>query len=436
MKQRKVVLSGVLIVLLLAVSLTVRGEGYNRIEYYGADAAGPDDWEWLSSQGVNAVFLGMSGGGMGDAFYERAREAGVKLFVWPLGSHEEGTPWKWEGGNDWDITQGTVLLRELVRNRDVVIAVMSLHEPYWRGGAGAIPAESQKALADEIRGYTRAYGHELEVLNLVNSVSYWQDDPVVQGQMDWAGIWLHCWDAEGTEQQARELVSQDRAYIDAHGLDIKLVFLVQAFGIDGTSYRMPTYDELRGLSCDILGQNALEGFLYYSWGQAGGHYTDWLENHPELHGVIKDVYDNCVDIEQPEPTDTPTPQPPPTIVPTDTPIPVPTSTSTPDDIPPTKIPETKTPTPTHTPEPTDTPIPEPTDTPTPAPTPEPPSCDLDYQWSWCVRCGESWDWRFSAKWYGWHRCVWSFLVCVWDNAHTEDGDGDGTWTCPCEGCGP
>jgi len=136
----------------------------------------------------------------------------------------------------------------------------------------------------------------------------------------------------------------------------------------------------------------------------------------------------------PEPTTTNTPKPPPTIVPTDTPIPVPTSTSTPDDIPPTKIPETKTPTPTDTPEPTDTPVPEPTNTPTPTPTPEPPSCERDYQWSWCVRCGESWDWRFGAGWHTWQRCVWSFLVCVWDNAHVEDGDGDGTWTCPCEGC--
>jgi len=296
-----------LVLLVFGISRTPGRSSPQRLEYYGVDAAAPEDWERLASQGVNSVFFGMSGYGVGASFYQRAREAGVKLFVWPLGSGEEYTPWHWNGGNSWDISEGEPLLRELVHNQDVVIAVMSLHEPYWRGGQGAIPSESQKALADEIRAYTRSQGHELEILSLVNSVHYWQDDPVIPGQCDWAGIWLHCWDAEGTEEQARERIRRDREYVDAHGLDMKLVFLVQAFGIRGTAYRMPTYSELKGLSCDILGQDALEGFLYYSWGQAGGHYTDWLKNHPEMHSVIRDVYDNCVEIGPPSPTETPPP---------------------------------------------------------------------------------------------------------------------------------
>lgn len=91
----------------------------------------------------------LSGSGVGPSIYQTARDTGIKLFVWPLGSGEESTPWHWNGGNNWDITQGEPLLRELVENQDVIIAVMSLHEPYWRGGKGAISSESQKALADK-----------------------------------------------------------------------------------------------------------------------------------------------------------------------------------------------------------------------------------------------------------------------------------------------
>jgi hypothetical protein len=288
--------------LFLLVLNTVSGGGADsRLEYYGVDAAGPSDWDWLASQGVNAVLLGVSGQGAGQSFYQQARDARVKLFLWPQGSGEAYTPWHWNGGNDWDISEGEPLLREAAQNHDVVIAVVSLHEPYWRSGGEPIPSSSQKALADKIRAYTRSQGHELEVLNLVNSVHPWQEDPVIADQFDWAGIWLHCWYAEGDEDDAMELVRRDREYIDAHGFDMKLVFLVQAFGIDGTSYRMPSYGELKSLSCDLLQQDALEGFLYYSWGQSGGHYTDWLENHPELHAIPKDVYDNCVEVGPPLP---------------------------------------------------------------------------------------------------------------------------------------
>lgn len=127
--------------------------------------------------------------------------------------------------------------------------------------------------------------------------------------------------------------------------------------------------------------------------------------------------------------------------PTATPTLPATATST--GIPPTDTPEptaTDTPQPTDTPELTDTPEPtatwtsEPTATNTPEPTPTatpPPDCDLDRQRAWCVQCGETWD---HDSFSGSYNCMWSFLVCVWDNAHVEDGDGDGTWTCPCGLC--
>lgn len=167
----------VLALLTLGTAQTSSPSPPSRLAYYGVDAATPEEWEWLASQGTNAVFLAPSGDGAEASLYQSARDPGVKLFVWPPGSGEEHTPWVREGGNDWSIDAGRPLLQELAQNHDVVIAVMSLHEPYWRGGAGAIPSESLKALADMIRDYTRSQGHELEILNLVTAVYYWQDDP-------------------------------------------------------------------------------------------------------------------------------------------------------------------------------------------------------------------------------------------------------------------
>lgn len=187
----------------------------------------------------------------------------------------------------WDISPGHALLDELVDNHDVTLGVLNLHEPYWRGGAGAIPSESQKALADKLRDYTSSRGHQIDGCSLINEVALYEPLP---DQCDWAMIWLHCWDAEGTEEQAKQRVRDARAYIDAHDPDMKLVFLTQAFGIRGSVYRMPTYSEMMTLSCELIEEGNLDGLFWYCW-DIPAHYSDTLSNHPELQSVVGDVYD-------------------------------------------------------------------------------------------------------------------------------------------------
>jgi len=217
-----------------------------------------------------------------------------------------------------------------VANHDVILAVLSLHEPYWRGGAGAISSESQKVLADKIRNYTRNKGHEIKVWNAINMIAGWSD-PVVESQADLAGIWRHCFGgAEGTCEQAKQRIRNDRTYINQRGWDMELAFAVQTFGMTEYAYRMPNYQELKEFTCDIIAEDNLDTIFYYSWRNPAG-YSDVLYNHPELHGVIKDVYDECIQGLAPVPTPTPTPPvtPTPTPTPTSSPSPSPTLSPTP-----------------------------------------------------------------------------------------------------------
>jgi len=77
-----------------------------RLKYYGVDNAFPNEFNWLSQQGVNFVSVAISGGGDSQGHYTAARENGIKLAVWPIGGGEASTPWGWQGGNNWDISGG------------------------------------------------------------------------------------------------------------------------------------------------------------------------------------------------------------------------------------------------------------------------------------------------------------------------------------------
>ena len=262
---------------------------------YGmAHADDVDDWAWLAQQGINSVLVSISGDGGGQPFYEAARTYGLKLVVWPIGPGEEDMPWIWRGGNSWDISPGHALLDELVANHDVILGVLSLHEPYWRGGAGAIPSESQKALADKLREYTRTRGFQIDICSLINEVAAYEPLP---NQCDWAMIWLHCWDAEGTEEEAKQRVRDARAYINAHDPDMKLAFMIQAFGIRDSVYRMPSYSEMKNLACDLIEEGDLDALFWYCWDNPSA-YSDTLANHPELQSVVGDVY-GCLQASRP-----------------------------------------------------------------------------------------------------------------------------------------
>jgi hypothetical protein len=86
--------------------------------------------------------------------------------------------------------------------------------------------------------------------------------------MDVAVTWQHCFGgAEGSCPGAQQKIMNDRAAINSAGLDgtVDLVYLFQTFAMS-SGYRMPTYQEMYDWSRTFLGTDALDGFMWYTWG--------------------------------------------------------------------------------------------------------------------------------------------------------------------------
>jgi hypothetical protein len=65
----------------------------------------------------------------------------------------------------------------------------------------------------------------------------------------------------------------------------------------GTDYKMPTATEMLQESCSFLNTQALDGFMFYSWGSCGYTSDLWCPSpaHPNqgLWPVMNQIYDNC-----------------------------------------------------------------------------------------------------------------------------------------------
>ena len=54
---------------------------------------------------------------------------------------------------------------------------------------------------------------------------------------------------------------------------------------------MPTLADMQTWDCQFIATNALDGFMYYTW---GAWYSTDLINHPELWPEMNRVYDSCI----------------------------------------------------------------------------------------------------------------------------------------------
>lgn len=160
-----------------------------------------------------------------------------------------------------------------------VVGMVSSHEPMWnqdKNTDGTYKCHTQIADLAAIKTQLKAHVNrsDFKVWSYIDNIS---DIDIIDDYsgpadyekiMDVAAIWQHCFGgAEGSCPNAKNKIIQDRNLLNNAGLDgrVDLVFLMQTFA-QGGGYTMPTYNQLLTESQNFLNTNALDGFIYYTWG--------------------------------------------------------------------------------------------------------------------------------------------------------------------------
>ena len=269
----------------------------NRLKYYGADEVAIEDLAYMKSQGVNFVMTSMwPNRSEWERYLKEAEKHDLKVIIWPVGTcmKDSSIPWCLNNGT-WDMSRGRDALsyaQQYVQNGGKsLLGVMSLHEPYWSAGLNINNANNDiKNLYSEMKKIAPDVNVFIYMDGIADTEETYPQARITNGMADIIGVWLHCFgEAEGSCEDARRSILNDRRIMTERNITADLFFSVQTF--DGTTdgpYKMPNYNELKSFTCSAINLNALDGILYYPW-RNPAQYRDYMQNHPELHGVIKDV---------------------------------------------------------------------------------------------------------------------------------------------------
>ncbi len=179
------------------------------------------------------------------------------------------------------------------------IGMISAHEPMWNTSTCKTSISDMTSIKTQLKNYMQTKGRtDFKVWNYIDNVSDLKNMPGfvsadIERVMDVAVTWQHCFGgAEGTCTGAKNKIIADRALIDNAGLNgkVDLVYLFQTFATGG-GYSMPTLTDMQTWDCQFIATNALDGFMYYTW---GAWYSTDLSDHPELWPEMNRVYDSCV----------------------------------------------------------------------------------------------------------------------------------------------
>ncbi|HEC76362.1 MAG TPA: DUF1565 domain-containing protein [Thermoplasmatales archaeon] len=259
---------------------------FPRCMYYGVDTIEPNEFSFLKN------YLGGNFAGIAlecnveqwQEALEKAEKNGIKLIIWPLGHGHQYTPWKWNG-HGWNISEGMEVLQYaeeyISSGRKALLAVLMSHEPFWNDG-NPFTTEQMKMLYTELK----SVAPHVNLFVAFGCLSCFDGNPdtrIEDGLADIAGIWLHCFGgAEGSKEDALKRIDADYELIKRKGLNMKLFFAIQAFGIKGTGYRMPSATEMFEFGTKVFEKNKLDGIFWYPWDNPAD-YMEWLS---------KDRYDN------------------------------------------------------------------------------------------------------------------------------------------------
>jgi hypothetical protein len=262
--------------------------------FYGVQYVPIDELEMVKELGIEVVLMDFEHDGPPEiwlVYLDEAQAQGIQVvaWLWPQG-------WSWEGtAAYWHIDGQAQEFIQTVAGHPALLAVYSLHEPYWMGceGCGYTTAE-QQALYDAIKAIA-----DVPIWSGVDSMAFWteqgEETAFADGVCDYCETWYYPFLEDGTYERDKVIsqLTADLAVARQRAPNSKVVWAMQSFAQGAPYYlRMPEADEMRDLA-SIVYSTDIDGALWYVW-TFGDLYSDFLSNHPELYLIVQEVYEDVV----------------------------------------------------------------------------------------------------------------------------------------------
>jgi hypothetical protein len=287
------------------------------LKYYGVDRGDPvseTNYAILEQHAVKTIIVDfdVDSPDTWQNAVDLADSHGFDVVIWPSdwGGYDSNwpdcgweTPYLKYPGPEGDRIENVKPLLDAIGGHPRVIGIVNAHEPGW---SCIMTADEMADIRTQLKDYVMdKFGRDIQVWNYIDNVTG-PEAPTLSAEdigrvMDVAVTWQHCiGGAEGSCSYAREVIANDRAAIDNAGLDgvVDLVFLFQTFEMAGYGYEMPTADQMLEESCNFLETQALDGFMFYTWGACWYTSDLWCPSpeHPNQHlwPVMNTIYDTCV----------------------------------------------------------------------------------------------------------------------------------------------
>ena len=283
------------------------------MKYYGVDRGSPftdSNYATLAQHSVKTIIVDTfinDSSNSSSARWSNIKSLAAKYnfnyVIWPdQGGDVAGCGWEDPFNspvNGYYIGRVTTMLDSFSSDPHFV-GLVSSHEPMWNVSTCKTSIPDLVAIKSQLKSYMtskgradfRVWAYIDNITDLANMSGYVPQD--IQDVMDVAVTWQHCFGgAEGSCAAAKNKIIADRALINKAGLDgkVDLVYLFQTFGMSsGSGYTMPTLSDMQTWDCQFISTNALDGFMYYTW---GAWYATDLLHHPELWPEMNRVYDSC-----------------------------------------------------------------------------------------------------------------------------------------------
>jgi hypothetical protein len=284
------------------------------MKYYGVDRGSPftdSNYSTLAQHSVRTIIVDTfinDSSNSSSARWSNIKSLAAKYnfnyVIWPnQGGDVSGCGWETPFNSPVDgyyIGRVTTMLDSFASDPHF-LGMVSSHEPRWNVSTCKTSIPDLAAIKSQLKSYMAAKGrpdfkvwsYMGNITNLSKMSGYVPQN--IQDVMDVAVTWQHCFGgAEGSCPYAKNQIITDRAFIKNAGFEgkVELVFLFQTFGMgSGSGYTMPTLSDMQTWDCQFIGTNALDGFMYYTW---GAWYTTDLSNHPELWPEMNRVNDSCI----------------------------------------------------------------------------------------------------------------------------------------------